>query len=139
MTIDEAIKHCEKVAERQEYLSKQDHGYCEEKWNVQKRAECAECAADHRQLAEWLTEWKELKELREQKAEYKRLLKSAVEGFKFLGAWMDERGDCTLDCTDCPLHRAGINCRCWNKQDEALALIGEDIKVNTREDGEKND
>lgn len=58
MTIDEAIKHCEEVAERQEYLSKQDHGYCEEKRNVQKRAECAECAADHRQLAEWLKELK---------------------------------------------------------------------------------
>ena len=58
--------------------------------------------------------------------EAKRLLKAAVEGFKFLGAWMDEHGDCTLDCSECPLHRAGINCRCWNKRDEALALIGED-------------
>ena len=58
MTIDEAIKHCEKVTEKQEYLSKQDHGYCEEKWNIQKREECAKCAADHRQLAEWLRELK---------------------------------------------------------------------------------
>ena len=35
MTISEAIAHCEEVAEREK---------------------CAECAADHRQLAEWLRE-----------------------------------------------------------------------------------
>ena len=61
MTIDEAIKHCEEVAERQEYLSTQDHGYCEEKWNVKARERCAECAADHRQLAAWLKELKKAK------------------------------------------------------------------------------
>jgi hypothetical protein len=65
-----------------------------------------------------------------QKAEYKRLLKAAVEGFNFLGAWMDEHGDCTLDCSDCPLHRSGYYCRGWNKEDEALALIGEDGDTN---------
>ena len=44
MTIDEAIRHCEEVVER--YETKEG---------------CQECAADHRQLAEWLTELKELK------------------------------------------------------------------------------
>ena len=43
MTLDEAIKHCEEVAE-----------------NVMH--ENAECAAEHRQLAEWLRELKELRE-----------------------------------------------------------------------------
>ena len=61
MTLDEAIRHAEEVAERQEYLSKQDHGYCEEKWNILKRKECAECASEHRQLAAWLQELKEAK------------------------------------------------------------------------------
>lgn len=59
-------------------------------------------------------------------AEYKRLLKAAVEGFNFLGAWMDEHGDCTLDCSDCPLHKPSYYCRGWKHQVEALALIGED-------------
>ena len=40
MTLDEAIKHCEEVAEEQE------------------EKECLECAAEHRQLAEWLKELK---------------------------------------------------------------------------------
>ena len=56
----------------------------------------------------------------------KRLLKAAVEGFEFLGAWMDEYGECTLDCSGCPLHKPSYYCRGWNKQGEALALIGEE-------------
>ena len=38
MTLDEAIKHCEEVAEQNEEQS------------------CKECANEHRQLAEWLRE-----------------------------------------------------------------------------------
>ena len=51
MTIEEAIKHCEEVAES-----------CE-RGNPKKRGK-SECAKEHRQLAEWL---KELKELRKNK------------------------------------------------------------------------
>lgn len=46
MTIDEAIRHCEEVAERYET-----------------QEGCQECAADHRQLAEWLTELKNAKSI----------------------------------------------------------------------------
>lgn len=60
MTIDEAIKHCLEVAEQNErkaeYRPRMD--YYDE---IESRADCLECAADHRQLAEWLTELKELK------------------------------------------------------------------------------
>lgn len=72
--------------------------------------------SDNRQISEYDHELRQAK----------RLLKAAVEGFEFLGAWMDEQGDCTLDCSDCPLHRPGYYCRGWNKQNEALALIGEE-------------
>lgn len=61
LTLDEAIKHCEEVAERQKYLSTQNHGYFEEKRNAEARERCAECAAEHRQLAEWLRELKKAK------------------------------------------------------------------------------
>lgn len=47
MTLDEAIKHCEEVAD----------------------SKCDECGAEHRQLAEWLKELKELKEDEERKNE----------------------------------------------------------------------
>ena len=46
MTIDEAIKHCEEVAEEQEE-------WCE---RFVSDTEAAECASKHRQLAEWLRE-----------------------------------------------------------------------------------
>ncbi|MBQ8123635.1 MAG: DUF551 domain-containing protein [Ruminococcus sp.] len=98
MTIDEAIRHCEEVAE--------------------KMNDC-ECAADHRQLAEWLTELKEAK----------RLLKAAVEDFKVIGKALDADCDILINCEECPLQSGHYNCRSWNHQDEALALIGKDIDV----------
>ena len=59
MTLDEAIRHCEEVAEEKEAQA----------WEAQLQEEyrtiksCKGCAEEHRQLAEWL---KELKQLREQ-------------------------------------------------------------------------
>jgi hypothetical protein len=58
MTLDEAIKHAEEVAEDKKAQA----------WEAQLQEEygkvksCKECAEEHRQLAEWL---KELKQLRE--------------------------------------------------------------------------
>ena len=59
MTLDEAIKHCEEVAEIKEKEGSLDQesfmpldeflGY---------RVECLKCAKEHRQLAEWLRELK---------------------------------------------------------------------------------
>lgn len=58
MTIDEAIKHCLEVAEQKERDSAELIDILDE-LDVDA---CEECAADHRQLAEWLTELKELRE-----------------------------------------------------------------------------
>ena len=48
MTLDEAIAHCEDVAN-----------------GLTEQGKCKECAEDHRQLAEWL---KELKEYRKERS-----------------------------------------------------------------------
>ena len=61
MTIEEAIKHCEEVAEEQEQKYKEWKG---DYSHLKKIDSCLECASEHRQLAEWL---KELKELRKNK------------------------------------------------------------------------
>ena len=52
MTLDEAIKHCEEVTEEQEKLCKvsDPFNFGQPKWG--------ECAAEHRQLAEWLKDYK---------------------------------------------------------------------------------
>lgn len=55
MTIDEAIRHCEEVAEKQDKL-------CEISVTERAKEQNSKCAEDHRQLAEWL---KELKASRE--------------------------------------------------------------------------
>ena len=52
MTIDEAISHALEVAERYERM--------EDSHDDKLKEECLQCAADHRQLAEWLKELKEL-------------------------------------------------------------------------------
>lgn len=70
MTIDEAIKHClERAEENDNCADKCEAVYGEDNGIIEA---CRECAAEHRQLAEWLRELKEAK----------RLLKLAVEDFK---------------------------------------------------------
>ena len=54
MTLEEAIKHCEEIAEL-----KYDEGNEARLQEQDKYAnECIDCAAEHRQLAEWLKELK---------------------------------------------------------------------------------
>jgi DNA-directed RNA polymerase subunit RPC12/RpoP len=56
MTLEEAIKHCEEVAEENEKNAKNIN-------NIYKKS-CLECASEHRQVAEWLKELKEYKDER---------------------------------------------------------------------------
>lgn len=68
MTIEEAIKHAEEVAEKQEKMAKEWHENQVIKCNLFPFAdmdythenECKECAEEHRQLAELLKELKQL-------------------------------------------------------------------------------
>ena len=69
MTIDEAIKHCIEVAEKQEIIAKsnimeidktEDDGVLR-LYDADEYETCMKCASEHRQLAEWLKELKQLK------------------------------------------------------------------------------
>lgn len=53
MTIEEAIKHCEEVAEG---LEEEAVKYCCDDTEIVNK--CYECASEHRQLAKWLRELK---------------------------------------------------------------------------------
>lgn len=94
MMIDEAIQHCLEVAEQLEEKAKTltfPHLPTEKK-------KCRECAADHRQVAEWLMD---LKKLSLQIAEYKH------------GYWAEEEPR-VLKCSVCgeyaPMNYLGQNC-----------------------------
>ena len=63
MTLDEAIKHAEEVAEEQDMKSGFETDNQTYIMSEEERKRYRECAKEHRQLAEWL---KELKQLREQ-------------------------------------------------------------------------
>ena len=62
MTLEEAIKHCEEVAEENEFDAKIFSMPGES--NI--REECMKCASEHRQLAEWLRKLKAYEEAREE-------------------------------------------------------------------------
>lgn len=66
MTIDEAIKHCEEVAEEKELKAhnlKQCRDYGNPKSTITSGVrECEACASEHRQLAKWLRELKAYRE-----------------------------------------------------------------------------
>lgn len=74
MTLDEAIKHAEEVAEEKE-SEVQDLEYSKLDWRYEAN-QCSKCAKEHRQLAEWLKD-------------YKRLLEQEPKK----GHWIDERND----------------------------------------------
>jgi hypothetical protein len=60
MTLDEAIKHCNEVAE----------------------SNCDDCGAEHKQLAEWLIELKEIKE-----GDYKSGIAKAIYDKGYKSGW----------------------------------------------------
>lgn len=158
LTLDEAIKHCLEVVKKNEQAKKDGNLWID--------TEYEDCCADHRQLAEWLTELQELRsqieaprlgsieeyhyelakckaafwscnrrcmdaeeqyrrkadELRkaqEQIAEYKRLLKAAVEDMNSNNICFDINA-CNV-CTE----KNCISCDTfhWRYTDEALKLI----------------
>lgn len=145
LDIDAAIKHCEEVA-----TEKEDNA----RWKLTPtfQEECIQCAADHRQLAEWLTELKQwrrvygicpnyemcIPECKEgynaQIAEYKRLLKAAVEDFAKLDRENAKNKNCMMpemDCADCPLSWDSVDdrvepCHSWRYANEAKKLLNDE-------------
>ena len=145
MNIDEAIRHCEEVAAKHERQ-------CEFGISKEGKEYNSECAADHRQLAEWLTELKELRnslgavklkdmkeavkllqelsdendQLTSQLAEAKRLLKLAVEDFNAIAEV--HAAPTPILCPKYGLYLKAIDIRekKWRCADEALKLIGDE-------------
>lgn len=122
MTLDEAIKHCLEVAgEQQERADSAELIDILDGLDVEA---CKECAADHRQLAKWLTELKEAR----------RLLKAAVEDNKRV--LRENFGDICQFCkhysnseAQCRKPHNGSGSWCcenaeWRYAAEALKLLG---------------
>lgn len=111
MTIDKAIKHCKEEAIRQESIA---NGV--ERLGVSREGieHCKQCAADHRQLAEWLTYLKEAK----------RLLRLAIEDI--------DNARHGINCGICGMQSCDVNnvkpeCKYrWQYADEAEKLLKEE-------------
>ena len=158
MTLDEAIAHYLEVAEQNETqadkIGRQFIGSAMDK----RATDCRECATDHRQLAEWLSELKQwrrvcgvcpsyemcIPECKEgynaQIAEYKWLLRAAVDDFAKFDRENAKNKNCMMpemDCADCPLSWDSVDdrvepCHSWRYANEALNLLN-DEKINNVE------
>lgn len=138
LDIDTAIKHCLDIADGQDKcaeISVSEHA----------KERISQCAADHRQLAEWLTELNDsravqneqeifIHELMGELEEAKRLLKAAVDDVynsvndvhcKYCSKWHTDQCQATSHL-DCYIE----NKFKWRHADEALALIGQDGDTN---------
>lgn len=87
MTLEEAIKHCEEVAEELEKKARKKND-----GTMSTRIKCEECASEHRQLAEWL---RELKAYRGILANADKIIESEygcviIEGYKDVIDQMNE-------------------------------------------------
>lgn len=117
LDIDTAIKHCLEVAEKQEDNAKDCNSFDE--WTETEyydKESCLQCAADHRQLAEWLTE---LKDLREENEQLKRILKVAISNIY---------KKCSCENSDCDICETETTCDydnrfTWRLEKEAFDLI----------------
>ena len=110
MELDEAISHCLEVAEQNnaqaDKIGRQLIGRAIDKYVT----DCRECAAAHKQLAEWLRELKKAK----------RLLGEALRTLN--------DSSCNKDCRQCKWNgNCEMSCRfAWKYGDEASALIGDE-------------
>lgn len=120
MNIDEAIKHCEEVAEKNEVQAEKWQEEGGEEWG--KTTACRECAEDHRQLAEWLTELKEAKRLLQMAVEEFREINSDILTCKYCRWYSEEIDECTYYPEDTPCEQI---CG-WKHEVRALKLIGEE-------------
>lgn len=149
LSLDEAIQYAENLGTEEEnkidYDKDSPHMIICRKNTVK----------DYRQLAEWLTELKELRsiidacnilavdvfaveKLCKELKEAKRLLKAAVEDIVWLNEHtVDGEGQCLIEtatdmetCLACPLNVNNSHVCGWKHQVEALALIGEDGEQN---------
>ena len=71
MTLDEAIKHCQEVAQEKRY----EYQECLAVHDMEDAMECGKCGEEHRQLARWLRDYKRLKE---QELEWIPIVKKAL-------------------------------------------------------------
>lgn len=97
MTLDEAIKHAKAKAKEQRYYAKFEH-------NRMMYQSCIKCAEEHEQLAEWLEQLKEYKQLEEQDRLVKLPCKigSVLYEINDLTGFITERDIDKIEIFECP-------------------------------------
>lgn len=95
LELDEAIKHCEEVAELNEECTR----IYNEQGDAIASCSCYECAKEHRQLAEWLRElkyYKDRQDLINKNWQELIMYKEGIEKIKMCSQSYRERGETVL-------------------------------------------
>lgn len=100
MTIDEAIKHSEEVAERYERM--------EDSQDDKLKEECLQCASDHRQLAAWL------RDLRQAKA--------IILDMSYTLEVLCDKVNAEIGCSKCPYSDGGCRVKSWLTRQRAFCM-----------------
>lgn len=109
LTLDEAIKHCLEVAEQNDTQAEKWQKEGGEQWG--KTTVCRECAADHRQLAEWLMDYKDLKaEQNDQYVFIYDLMSELTEAKRLLELTIDTNYSLHKSCYNCSHFTSDRNC-----------------------------
>lgn len=99
MTLDEAIRHTEEVAEAEERRAKlhqrPDKGV---KGSGKRYLSCIKCAAEHRQLAEWLRELKAYREKENCNKPYWAEMEVLTDVYDIMG---DKTWTSKMRCSNC--------------------------------------
>lgn len=86
MELDEAIKHCKEKAKE---LSDKAYSQWGKNMTEEQAYDCNECAREHEQLAEWLTDYKRLKALENDRPTLRHVIINHPRYGKS-DAWYDE-------------------------------------------------
>jgi hypothetical protein len=121
MTLDEAIKHCEEVADEK---NKEACNLYDAK-NYEESRECIWCSEEHRQLAEWLKDYKRLKKQEPFKNAYINYIKQAAKERDIAIGQLNELGysfgekirPCDKEseneeCRGCPYNDGEVHAEC---------------------------
>jgi hypothetical protein len=120
MSLDEAITHCEEVAIKQAQKARdiQTEPYCQVFDSYMSQAivsDCVQCADDHKQLAKWLGELKDMRPL-------------FNEALEFLNILCDKISCSATGCQKCGLSDRDHNCIV-----RTLIQDMKDVKINNVE------
>lgn len=124
MTLDEAIKQCQEVAEENQAIVDACDYYGDN------MAECEKCGEEHRQLAEWLKDYKRLLEQQPSDETIKYLECNDIDVQEFTEAMKKQRLQVIKPniCDDCVSRQAVLNTLFYKSDNNCEVVLNKELQ-----------